>query len=52
MSQVILAELDVELEEKSLADAKRRTATCRSELPGLEAGVDGFSESEAKRAAH
>ena len=31
-TQVILAELDVELQEKSLADAKRRTATCRSEL--------------------
>ena len=31
-TQVILAELDVDREEKSLADAKRRTATCRSEL--------------------
>lgn len=35
-TQVILAELDVELEEKSLADAKRRTATCRAELAELE----------------
>lgn len=35
-TQVILAELDVELEEKSLADAKRRTAVCRSELAELE----------------
>ena len=31
-TQVILAELDVDREEKSLADANRRTATCRSEL--------------------
>lgn len=30
--QVILAELDVELEEKSLADAQRRTKICRSDL--------------------
>ena len=35
-TQVILAELDVELEEKSLADAKRRTATCRTALAELE----------------
>jgi hypothetical protein len=51
-TQVILAELDVEHEEKSLADAKHRTATCRSELPGLEAGVYSFGESEGKRAAN
>jgi hypothetical protein len=37
-TQVILAELDVELEEKSLADAKRRTATCRLEMAELESG--------------
>ena len=37
-TQVILAELDVELEEKSLANAKRRTAVCRAELPDLESG--------------
>lgn len=35
-TQVILSELDVELEEKSLADAKRRTAICRAELVELE----------------
>jgi hypothetical protein len=35
-TQVILAELDVELEEKNLDDAKRRTGTCRAELVGLE----------------
>ncbi len=35
-TQVILAELDVELEEKSLADAKRRTAICRADLGDLE----------------
>lgn len=34
--QVVLAELDVELEEKSLADARRRTKTCRAELEDLE----------------
>lgn len=34
--QVILAELDVEREEKSLADAKHRTETCRANLVGLE----------------
>jgi hypothetical protein len=37
-TQVILAELNVELQEKSLADAKRRTASCRSELAALERG--------------
>ena len=31
-TQIILAELDVEREEKSLADAKRRNETCRAEL--------------------
>jgi len=31
-TQVVLAELDVELEEKKLADAKRRTMACRQEL--------------------
>jgi len=36
-TQVILAELDVELEEKSLADMKLRTASCRDELAELEA---------------
>jgi hypothetical protein len=35
-TQVVLAELEVELEEKSLADAKRRTATCRAELAEME----------------
>lgn len=30
-TQVVLAELSVELEEKSLADAKRRTEACRAE---------------------
>jgi hypothetical protein len=35
-TDVILAELDVEREEKSLADARRRTAACREELAGLE----------------
>lgn len=35
-TQVVLAELDVELEEKSLADAKRRTAICRAELAEME----------------
>jgi outer membrane protein TolC len=35
-TQVILAELDAELEEKSLADAKRRTAICRAELAEME----------------
>ena len=34
--QVVLAELDVELEEKNLADAKRRTGICRAELEDLE----------------
>jgi hypothetical protein len=36
--QVIQAELDVELEEKSLADARRRTEECRSDLVDLEGG--------------
>jgi hypothetical protein len=35
-TQVVLAELDVEREEKSLADAKRRNETCRAELSSLE----------------
>jgi len=35
-TQVILAELDVELEEKRLADARNRTATCQAELADLE----------------
>ena len=34
--QVVLAELDVEREEKSLTDAQRRTEECRSGLVGLE----------------
>lgn len=38
-TQVILAELDVELEEKNLEDTKRRTASCRAELAELEAGI-------------
>jgi hypothetical protein len=38
-SQVILAELDVELEEKNLEDTKRRTAACRAELAELEAEI-------------
>ncbi len=38
-TQVILAELDVEHEETNLADAKRRTAVCRSELSGLDSGA-------------
>ena len=33
--QVVMAELDVEREEKSLADAKRRAETCRAELADL-----------------
>jgi hypothetical protein len=37
-SQVILAGLDLELEQKNLVDAKRRTATCRSEMSVLTAG--------------
>ena len=36
--QVVMAELDVELEEKSLADARRRTEECRSDLVELEGG--------------
>jgi hypothetical protein len=35
-TQIILAELNVEREEKSLADAKRRNETCRAELADLE----------------
>lgn len=35
-TQVILAELDVELEEKSHADAQSRAASCRAELADLE----------------
>ncbi|HSW39167.1 MAG TPA: hypothetical protein VLL97_06710 [Acidobacteriota bacterium] len=35
-TQVILAQLDVEREEKSLADAQRRAAVCRAELAELE----------------
>jgi hypothetical protein len=35
-TQVILAELDVELQEKNLADAKRRTAACHAGLADLE----------------
>jgi hypothetical protein len=34
-TQIILAELDVEREEKNLADAKRRTMICRTELERL-----------------
>jgi hypothetical protein len=37
-TQVILAELDVEHEEKNLADSKRRTTVCRAELTSLENG--------------
>jgi outer membrane protein TolC len=47
-TQIILAELDVELEEKNLADAKRRTAICRSELVGLESDP-GVSSTNSKR---
>ena len=35
-TQIILAELDVEREEKSLADAKRRNETCRAGLSAVE----------------
>jgi hypothetical protein len=35
-TQIILAELDVEREEKSLADTKRRSETCRAELAAVE----------------
>jgi hypothetical protein len=35
-NQVILAELDVEHEEKNLADAKNRTAVCRAEMARLQ----------------
>jgi hypothetical protein len=43
-TQVILAELDVEREEKSLADAKRRTAKCRTDLDALESHADAPSK--------
>jgi outer membrane protein TolC len=46
-TQVILAELDVELEEKNLADSKRRAAICRSELAGLESDT-GTSSTKSK----
>ncbi len=35
-TQVVLAELDVELEEKRLADARNRAAACQAELDDLE----------------
>ena len=35
-TQIILAELNVEREEKSLADARRRNETCRAELADFE----------------
>jgi len=35
-TQVVLAELDVELEEKSLSDAKERTSVCRQEIRQME----------------
>lgn len=35
-TQVVMAELDVEREEKNLADAQRRTSACRAELANLE----------------
>jgi hypothetical protein len=38
-TQIVMAELDVEREEKSLADAKRRNETCRAELSSLEQGT-------------
>ena len=38
-TQVILAELDVELEEKNLEDTQRRAASCRAELAELEDGI-------------
>jgi len=34
-TQVVLAELDVEREEKNLADAQRRAAVCNAEIEGL-----------------
>jgi hypothetical protein len=37
-TQVVLAQLDVEREEKSLEDAKRRTSACRDEMSVLDAG--------------
>ena len=46
-TQVILAELDVEQQEKSLADARRRTATCRAQL----ADLDGGDEPQDREAA-
>jgi hypothetical protein len=50
-TQVVLAELDVEREEKSLADAKQRTAICRSELTDLERGVQASSERDTRKPA-
>jgi hypothetical protein len=38
-TDVVLAELEVELEEKSLADARRRTSICRDEMAGAETNV-------------
>jgi hypothetical protein len=35
-TQIVMAELDVEREEKSLADAKQRNENCRAELSNLE----------------
>ncbi len=37
--QVVLAELDVELEEKSLADAERRASVCRADLAEMKQGA-------------
>ncbi|MEJ2111674.1 MAG: hypothetical protein P8Z37_17545 [Acidobacteriota bacterium] len=42
-TQVVLAELDVELEEKSLADAKQRSSECRSELSSIDEMTAPFS---------
>jgi outer membrane protein TolC len=50
-TQVVLAELDVEREEKSLTDAKQRTALCRSELADLERGARASSERETRKPA-
>jgi hypothetical protein len=35
-TQIVMAELDVEREEKSLADTKRRNEICRAELSAFE----------------
>jgi hypothetical protein len=35
-TQVILAQLDVDLEEKSMADAQQRSSACRAELESIE----------------